>query len=86
MSNLNIIYYLNFCPKDSKHHGTLTPKMKKSLGSFKIHSLTLMRVLLNIGTLLQPTPPLICIDLCEPKAMVLIVWITFTIERSLVIK
>jgi len=54
MSNLNIVYYLHFYPKDSKHNDTPTSiKMGKPLSGVETHFLTLVRMCLNLATFFQ---------------------------------
>jgi hypothetical protein len=51
MPNLNIIYYLHFYPKDSKHNEMPTNiNMRKPLRGVETHFLTLLRMCLNLAT------------------------------------
>jgi hypothetical protein len=49
--NLNHIYYMHFCSKNSEFNKIRTPKMKKPFGNVRINSLTLVKMCLSPRTL-----------------------------------
>ncbi len=50
-AQLDIGYYLDFCPKDLKHQKISTFKVGKLFGNVRTRSLTLVRMWLNYNTL-----------------------------------